>query len=243
MKVAVVGKGGSGKTTAAAVLARTLARRGEEVVALDCDANANLGLSLGIGEEETERLISIRQAVDAGEEAHATAPDDLLARFGTDGPDGVRLAVVHRIDNPVSGCPCCGLNAEHLLGTVETTGRTVVADFEAGIGTLTRMGEGHVDSVLVLVEPNPKSIEVGVRAAALAAERGVGDVLIVANRVHDDADRERIRDAFPGARIVEVPDDPAIVAADREGVAPLDHDPDSGGVRALGELADRIGPG
>ncbi|MDP9021411.1 MAG: AAA family ATPase [Actinomycetota bacterium] len=105
MKIAVVGKGGSGKTTTSAIVARTLARRGRPVVALDCDANANLGLSLGVGEGETERLVSLRQAVDEGTEAHATEPDEMLARFGCQAPDGVRLAVVHRIDNPVSGCP------------------------------------------------------------------------------------------------------------------------------------------
>ncbi len=105
MKIAVVGKGGSGKTTTSAVIARALARRGHPVVALDCDANANLGISLGVGEDETERLVSMRQAVDEGAEEHATEPDELLLRFGSDAPDAVRLAVVHRIDNPVSGCP------------------------------------------------------------------------------------------------------------------------------------------
>lgn len=105
MKIAVVGKGGSGKTTTAAVIARTLARRGLEVIALDCDTNANLGLSLGIGEDETERLVSIRESLDEGDEDHAQDPDDLLARFGTDAPDGVRLAVVARIQNPEPGCP------------------------------------------------------------------------------------------------------------------------------------------
>ncbi len=105
MKIAVVGKGGSGKTTTSAVVARTLARTGVPVIALDCDSNSNLGISLGVGEEETERLASMRQALDAGEVDHAPEPDELLARFGTDAPDGVRLAVVHRIDNPQSGCP------------------------------------------------------------------------------------------------------------------------------------------
>lgn len=105
MKIAVVGKGGSGKTTTAGIVSRALARGGASVVALDCDANANLGLSLGIGEDQTERLVSMRQAVDEGAEEHASDADDLLARFGSSAPDGVRLAVVHRIDNPVSGCP------------------------------------------------------------------------------------------------------------------------------------------
>jgi len=104
MKVAVVGKGGSGKTTTSAIVARTFARRGFAVVALDCDSNPNLGLSLGIGDDETERLISMRQSLAEGEEEHAPGWDDLLDRFGSDAPDGVRLAVVSRIDNPEPGC-------------------------------------------------------------------------------------------------------------------------------------------
>lgn len=105
MKIAVVGKGGAGKTTTAAVLARTLARRGASVVALDCDTNPNLGISLGLGEEETERLVAMREALDEGEEEHAPGWDQLLDRFGTDAPDGVRLAVVTAIQNPEPGCP------------------------------------------------------------------------------------------------------------------------------------------
>ena len=104
MRLAVVGKGGSGKTTTSAVVARTLARQGLSVVALDCDSNPNLGISLGVGDEETDRLVSMRQALDEGEEqAHAPSWDQLIDRFGSDAPDGVRLAVVSRIDNPAPG--------------------------------------------------------------------------------------------------------------------------------------------
>jgi CO dehydrogenase nickel-insertion accessory protein CooC1 len=105
MKIAVVGKGGSGKTTTSAVLARTLARSGRSTLALDCDSNPNLGLSLGLDEEVTEGLLALRDAVDAGEEEHATSPDELVRRFGVDAPDGVRLAVVTAIQNPQPGCP------------------------------------------------------------------------------------------------------------------------------------------
>ncbi|HWH30834.1 MAG TPA: AAA family ATPase [Mycobacteriales bacterium] len=105
MKVAVVGKGGSGKTTTAAVLARTAARAGHPTLALDCDSNPNLGISLGLGEAATERLVTVREAVDAGAEPHATDADELVERFGAPAPDGVRLAVVAAIQNPEPGCP------------------------------------------------------------------------------------------------------------------------------------------
>jgi len=101
MKIAVVGKGGSGKTTTSAVLARALSRRGHRVVALDCDTNPNLGLSLGVGDRETERLLTVRE--QAGDGDHAATWDDILERFGTDAPDGVRLAVITRIENPDPG--------------------------------------------------------------------------------------------------------------------------------------------
>ena len=105
MKIAVVGKGGSGKTTTSGVLARTFARHGHSVVALDCDTNPNLGISLGIGDTETERLASMRQTLDDEGVGHAPSWDELVERFGTDAPDGVRLAVVNRIANPEPGCP------------------------------------------------------------------------------------------------------------------------------------------
>lgn len=103
MKVAVVGKGGSGKTTTSAVLARTLARQGRDVVALDCDTNPNLGISLGLGAERTEALVAMRQALDAGEGEHAPGFVELFDHFGTDGPDGVRFAVVTELANPEPG--------------------------------------------------------------------------------------------------------------------------------------------
>ncbi len=103
MKVAVVGKGGSGKTTTSAVLARALSVRGHEVLALDCDTNPNLGLSLGVGDTETERLATLRQRLDEGDGEHAVSWADVVERYGIDAPDGVRLSVITRIENPEPG--------------------------------------------------------------------------------------------------------------------------------------------
>ena len=105
MKVAIVGKGGAGKTTVAAVVARTLARRGHPVVALDCDTNANLGVSLGLGEEVTEELVALREALEGEDADHPQEFGSIVERFGAQGPDRVRLAVVHRIESPEPGCP------------------------------------------------------------------------------------------------------------------------------------------
>ena len=103
MKVAIIGKGGSGKTTVAGTLARCLARAGRDVIALDCDVNPNLGISLGVGLDRTEELAGIRQSLDDGGAEHAPGVEELLERFGVPAPDRVRLAVVSKIDQPNPG--------------------------------------------------------------------------------------------------------------------------------------------
>jgi CO dehydrogenase maturation factor len=236
MKIAVIGKGGSGKTTSASVVARTLARQGIPVIALDGDTNANLGISLGLGLEATEQLVSLRERLDLGQEEHAGGIDTLLERFGTRAPDGVRLAVVTQIQSPEPGCPCCGLSIEQMLTELTNTGHTVVADLEAGLGTLLRSTPGGIDVALVMAEPNPKSLEVARRAVELAQEKGVRRVVVVANRVRDEDDRRMIETALAGHEVVVVPDDIEIVRADREGLAPLDVAPEAPAVRALEEL-------
>ncbi len=240
MKIAVVGKGGSGKTTTAAILARVLARQGWPTLALDCDSNPNLGISLGLGEEMTERLVAVRDAVDAGEEEHAASTDELVRRFGVDAPDGCRLAVVSSIEHPHPGCPCCGISPEQLLRELVMEDGVVIADFEAGLGTVMRLDGRPVDVVVVVVEPTSKSLEVGRRAADLVAETSLGRLVLVANRVRDEDDVARIAAVFPDLEPVLVPDDQAIVDAERNGRAPLDAAPDSAAVRALVGLAEGL---
>jgi CO dehydrogenase maturation factor len=129
-----------------------------------------------------------------------------------------------------------------LLGFVEFNDVVVIADLEAGIGTLSRLGDQNVDAVVLVVEPTPKSIEVARRAAALAREKSLGRLVVVANRVSDDGELAAVQAAFPHDRVVGVPDDPAIVEADRQGLAPLDLAPDAPAVRAFVELAEALLP-
>lgn len=116
----------------------------------------------------------------------------------------------------------------------------IVADLEAGIGTLTRLPDGSVDVTLVIVEPTPRSIDVGQRAVLVAAERQQGEIVVVANKVADDEDDSRVRDAFADHQVVVVPADPVVTRADRQGVSPIDVDADTPAVAAIGSLAGRI---
>jgi len=74
MKIATVGKGGSGKTTIAGLLARVLASRNQHILAIDGDPNPNLALTLGMSRADADRITYI--------------PADLMRRVGEQ--DGVR---------------------------------------------------------------------------------------------------------------------------------------------------------
>ena len=103
MKVAVAGKGGAGKTTIAATLARVFARRGYCVNALDDDPNPNLAAALGLASDQVARLRRVprdeimEERVDAdGERAlHLTRPfKEVLREYGVCGPDNVGVLMM-----------------------------------------------------------------------------------------------------------------------------------------------------
>lgn len=242
MKIAVAGKGGAGKTTISGTIARALARSGHDVMAIDADVNPMLGISLGLGMDRTERLAGIRQELSgsrADEAIHEHTIEGLIARFGEDAPDGVRVVVASRVDMPDHGCLCCGVSADRLLREMEAGGRTVLGDLEAGIGVLTRMESGSLDVVLVVANPTPKSIEVARRAAQAASARDIR-VVVVANRIAGDEDLEAIRSVLGEHEMAIVPEDPVIARADAEGLAPIDVDENAPGVRAIIDICDRL---
>ena len=111
MKIAVAGKGGSGKTTISATLARLFARRGRSVLAVDADSNPNLGASLGLTREQTaaaptvprEVLHETRNPDGSFERTLAVSPADIVSRYGVSAPDGVTLLVMGRVAHAGSG--------------------------------------------------------------------------------------------------------------------------------------------
>jgi len=240
MKILVSGKGGVGKTTVSGTLARAFAQAGHPVLALDADTNPMLGVSLGLGPEQTDLLVAVREGLETGETEHERSLDGFVERFGRDAPDGVRLVLASRIDRPDPGCRCCGVSAEQLIAELDGEGRIVIGDLEAGVGTVLRLETGQADVVVVVAQPTAKSLDVARRAIDLAEDRGAR-VVVVANRVRDESDLAAIEAAVGSDReLVVIPEDPAIAAADRDGLAPIDVDPRSPGVRAVVELADRL---
>ncbi len=131
------------------------------------------------------------------------------------------------------------MSPEQLFGQLELNGRTVVADLEAGIGTALRFQPGMADVIVVVAEPSVKSLEVAEKVAGIAKRR-MTRVVVAANRVCSAEDEETIRARLGAHEIVVIPHDPLVTEADRCGAAPIDLDPSSPAVEAIGRLAAAI---
>jgi len=245
MKLAVAGKGGSGKTSISGTMARILARDGHSVLAIDGDSNPNLALTLGIPLERLNDLPTLPRDLlkrtEQGVELTQTL-DEVTASHSLQGPDGVTLLVMANPQHAGTGCLC----------SMHATVRTVIEaasdraedvcllDTEASPEHLSRGTAKYADAMLVVVEPYYKSLETGRRMAVLAKDLGLERVALIANKIRDDAEVDAVRE-FAAKHRLEVagvvPYDERLPAAERAGAAPLDFAPDAPAVAAIGGLA------
>jgi CO dehydrogenase maturation factor len=222
LKVALVGKGGSGKTTLAALLARQVAGS-RPVLAIDADINQHLAVALGADEQTAarwpalgDRLPAIKEylrgtnpRIPSTSEMIKTTPPgrgSRLLRVAEDNPiyascvrtvGGVRLAVTGPFAEPDVGVACyhSKVGAVELIlnHLVDGADEYVVVDMTAGADAFASGLFTRFDVTFVVCEPTVRSVGVYRQYAGHAREYGVR-LAVVGNKVEDAADETFLRE-------------------------------------------------
>ena len=246
MKLAVVGKGGVGKSVLSATLARTWGRAGTPVLAVDLDPNPGLALSLGVPLTDEGLPGEAVEATEGVAYGHRLR-DGLTAAqaveiYAAKGPDGVRFLQVGNIDRAAHSVARNVVAIRGILRGFDLPGWNVLGDLEAGPTTPFEGYMKFADLGLIVVEPTEVSILTARRLAAILAVDKLPFVLI-ANQVRGGDGETAVRNlaAELGCEMLAViPHDAAIEEADRLGVPPIDHAPTSPGVSAMMEAASKL---
>lgn len=248
LRLAVVGKGGAGKSVVAATLARLLARRGQRVLALDSDTLPGLSLSLGAQVPEEPPL---NAAAERNEEGRwrlkpGIGPVRAVQRFATEAPDGVRVLQIGKTDRrglqPVRASHNAFFQVIHRLDRAPSLRSwVVIGDLPAGARQTAFDWAPYAERFLLVVEPTWQSMMTARRIVRIARSmREDADFSLVVNKAVAGEDAERVREFLRVDLAAVVPADEDVRTAERAGAALLDHAPDSPAVRAIERLADAL---
>lgn len=235
MKIAVTGKGGVGKTTFAATLARLYAQEGRKVLAADVDPDANLGLALGFDEETLDSIVPIskmrklveeRTGADQNNQFYRMNPkvDDIPDAYGKT-CNGVKLLVLGTVETGGGGCVC----PEHVMlkriisNLVLRRDDVVILDMEAGLEHLGRGTTEGMDQFIVVIEPGARSVQTYKNVKRLAEDLGVKQVRVVANKIREPEDEAFIQSKIPPEDLLGmIHYNTEVMDADRQGRSPFD---------------------
>ena len=232
MRIAFVGKGGSGKTTLSALFAQYINKK-YPVLAIDADLNMHLGPLLGFDSILPEKHISHPEAArviktqlrgennrikDLAQFRKTTPPsresnlivltdghDPILKKFGA-GNEKLRLMVVGTYDSEEIGASCYHNNLailENILSHLIDAHGAVVTDMVAGVDAFANTLHAQFDLLVLSVEPTKRGVEVFAQYRKLAEDAGVYESLfVVGNKVRTDTDIEFIKENVPVEKLL-----------------------------------------
>ena len=232
MKIAFVGKGGSGKTTLSALFSQHI-KNVAPLLVIDADINMHLPALLGFRDIPQEMHISHPDTVKTiknylrgtnkriKEPIHfrkTTPPatgsrlivlhdreDPTLKQFSV-GVPGFQLMVVGTYDTDDIGASCYHNNLailENVLSHLVDTKGNVVTDMVAGVDAFANTLHSQFDMLVLTVEPTKRGVEVYNQYQQLADDAGVGNLLfVIGNKVRNCADEKFISDLVPANRLL-----------------------------------------
>ncbi|MBI5557905.1 MAG: AAA family ATPase [Deltaproteobacteria bacterium] len=244
MKIAISGKGGVGKTTIMALLARQTQKSGREVLVIDADPSPHMAQTLGVENidgitpiADMKRMLSDRAGKVEGSPFYNINPkvDDLPSQFMVE-KDGVKLMVLGAIQTAKGGCACPENTVLKRLLTklLLTPSQTVLLDMEAGIEHLGRGTVAGVDALLIVVIPTKSSVRTAHKIHKLAKESGIPRVFFIGNLVEDEEDTLFLTNGLGERPVVFFPHSDKIRKAERSGIPAASAD------EQMNELASQL---
>lgn len=249
-KIAVAGKGGTGKTTISSLIVRYLLREGlTPVLAVDADSNTNLNQMLGLEIKHTvgEAREMVKRKSPCAPPETMTKEDFLeyKTREALVETDGYDLLAMGRPEGP--GCYCyANTMLSKSLNVLLDHYRYVVIDNEAGLEHISRLTTSSVGLLLIVSEPAQRGLMTAGRIRDLTEELKleVDRTCLIVNRVPEGLDAriegevKRLKLELAGT----VPLDDQIYRLDLEGRPTTDLPDDSPALESVFKILERIIP-
>ncbi|OAG27628.1 ATP-binding protein [Thermodesulfatator autotrophicus] len=182
--IALAGKGGTGKTTTAALIIRHLAKTGRTpILAVDADPNANLNELLGLevettlGEIKNELRSAVPDSMARGDFIEMRLNEAIIET------DDFDLIVMGQPEGP--GCYCAAhAFLSQALEKLLKNYAYVVTDNEAGMEHLSRMNLRKIDKLLIVSDASSRGVMTAGRIAELIKplQLEVGEIWLLVNR-------------------------------------------------------------
>jgi CO dehydrogenase maturation factor len=249
LKIAIAGKGGTGKTTMTALLCRSLMNRAfKPLLAVDADPNSCLPEKLGVKVAEDKSIGSLReqlraepekvpQGISKSEWVERLINEEVTEALGFD------VIVMGRQEGP--NCYCYINNL--LRNCIEKIGeqyRAVIIDNEAGLEHLSRRTDGRVEVMLIVCQPTISGARTALRIRdimrSLCLE--VQSAYLLINRCDSDISPE-LMDEFKktGLEIIgRIPSDPVIGRFEDEQKSLIELPADSKALQQVEKMMDEI---
>lgn len=246
--IAVAGKGGTGKTTFAALALRHIISKSKDkaILAVDADANANLNEALGLEVEET-----ISTALEATKDPRAIptgmTKDMFMEMFISQSmveSDQVDLLVMGNPAGP--GCYCYPNNLlKNYFEKLRTNYDYVMVDNEAGLEHLSRRTIDDIDHFIITSDATARGIRSAGRVYGIvkALKFNVGKVYLVITKTKDGEveDLKAEIDKTGLELLGTIPHDEAVMNYDLEDRPLVELPDDSPAVQAVGKIVEKLG--
>ncbi|MDI6812484.1 MAG: AAA family ATPase [Deltaproteobacteria bacterium] len=245
--IAMAGKGGTGKTTVAAMFLRYLVEHGKTpVLAVDADANSNFNEVLGLQVEHT--VGEAREEMKKGGGLVDITKDQLIEMRINQSlveADGFDLIVMGQPEGP--GCYCAANNlVAHYMDVLSKNYPYILMDNEAGMEHLSRLTTKNVDRLVLVSDPSWRGIQAARRLQDLAKQLNIlkGKAALIVNRATNGLSPKAQAEIETQDLdlIGMIPDDPLVAEYDSEGRPTFNLPPESSALKAAYAIFPKLLP-